>query len=115
MNRLEDCPFLDRDQWDIYRGPDNVLYEARSYEYARQNPHRAIAVSRWRENAKERSFVGHLALYRDPKAPQSPGTVLGSDLYALFPEWPEQPFHAIDPVIYAQRQQCLCPWREREL
>ena len=115
MKRLEDCDFLDRDQWDIYRGPDDMLYEARAYEFARQSRERSIAVNRWRENAKEHSFEGYLALYRDPKAPQAPRPVLGSDLYVLFPEWPDIAFHTIDPALYAQRQQCLCPWHEREL
>jgi hypothetical protein len=115
VKRLDDCPFLDRDQWDIYRGPDSLLYEARSYEYARQSPERSIAVSRWRSHTVTQTFEGYFALYRDSKAPRAPGPVLGSDLYVLFPEWRELAFHTIDPALYAQRQQCLCPWHEREL
>lgn len=115
MKRLEDCSFLHRDLWDIYRGPADLLFEARSYEYARQNPERTIAVHYWRAHATTPTFEGCLALYRDPKAPQSPSPVLGSDLYVLFPEWPKDAFHIIDPAGYTQRQQALYPWHEREL
>jgi hypothetical protein len=114
MNRLEDCNFLARDQWDIFSGPAEVLFKARSYEYAR-NPERVLAVSRWRDHAKEQTFAGYLALYRDPQAARPPSTVLGDDLYALLPEWPDTPFHCLDVARLAQRLEQLCPWHEQEL
>jgi hypothetical protein len=115
VKRLDDCPFLPRDQWDIYRGPDEMLYESRSYEYARQSPERAIAVSRWRGHAKEQSFESYLALYQNPQAPKPPSVVLGDDLYALLPEWPSRAFHRIDATPLTRCLEQLYPWHEQEL
>jgi hypothetical protein len=115
VKRLDDCPFLARDQWDIFSGPAEDLFKARSHEYARENPERVIAVDRWRAHAKEQSFEGYLALYQDPRAPAPPSTVLGDDLYALLSEWPTTAFHRIDATVLTQRLSQLCPRSEQEL
>lgn len=115
MKHWEDCDFLARDQWDIFSGPAEVLFKARSYEYARENPERIIAVDRWRAHAKEQSFESYLALYQDPRAPAPPSTVLGDDLYVLLPEWSATAFHRIDALTLTQRLSQLCPRSEQEL
>ena len=43
MKRLDDCPFLDRDQWDFQACPAEETYEARSDEYA---PNQMLGYSR---------------------------------------------------------------------
>jgi hypothetical protein len=115
VKRLDDCPFLDRDRWDIFSGPADALFKARSYEYARENPERVIAVTRWRSHAIEQSFEGYLALYQSPQAPKPPPTVLGDDLYALLPHWPASAFHRIDAAVLTRHLEQLCPWHEQEL
>lgn len=115
MKRFDDCSFLDRGQWDIFSGPGDVLFKARSFEYARENPERVIAVTRWRSHAKEQSFESYLALYQDPQAPKPPSAVLGDDLYALLPDWPDSAFHHIDAAVLARRLEQLYPWHEQEL
>jgi hypothetical protein len=115
VKHLDDCSFLDREHWDIFSGPSSALFKARSFEYARQNPERAVAVSRWRSHAKEQRFEGYLLLYRDPQAPKPPSAVLGDNLYLLLPEWPAKAFHQIDAARLARYLKQLYPWHEQEL
>jgi hypothetical protein len=115
VKHLDDCSFLDRERWDIFSCPSSALFKARSFEYARQSPERAIAVNRWHSHAKEQSFEGYLSLYQDPQAPKPPSAVLGDDLYVLLPEWPTTAFHRIDATVLARGLEQLYPWHEQEL
>jgi hypothetical protein len=115
VKRLDDCPFLDRDQWDFQACPAEETYEARSDEYARQSDARIFAVNRWRRHASQQSFEGYLALYRDPKAPQPPRVVLGSDLYVIRPKWPCESYLSVDKRVREARLSALYPGHLQEL
>jgi hypothetical protein len=115
VKHLDDCEFLDRDQWDFQSCPAEETYEARSDEYARQSDARIFAVNRWRKNAREQSFEGYMALYRDPKAPQPPRPVLGSDLYVVRPEWSDGSYLSVDKRVREARLSVLYPGHLQEL